>query len=199
MFGIYDGTKVIARFTTPMSVVSNVPVFASDTMSLKHSVGKRAAQRWEITTNLEPLVNDANTLFAMMVTNGTFQPFSVVVPQNYGALKLRVVSGSIPVMSGSADSTVISVGGNTGNYIPVGTMVRFGSAHTKVYMTTSALNGNGTVSIFPKLRVGLTNATLYWKNDVIAPFYFDPSTLIGMSYTDGIVMDNGEIKLLEDV
>jgi hypothetical protein len=84
------------------------------------------------------------------------------------------------------------------NYIPRGTFIKV-TGHSKIYMTTNDLNGAGTLNVFPNLRASFTAQPLFWTDDVICPMYFDTSVVIGMRYEDGLLMNNGEIKLLEAV
>jgi hypothetical protein len=84
-YGILNGTALIAKFTVPLTVKSNQPVFSSDTLSLSRVSVKRNVQRWEIDANLEPLVGTANDLFAHLVTKGSSESFKIKMPQNYGA------------------------------------------------------------------------------------------------------------------
>jgi hypothetical protein len=193
MYGIYESGKVIAKFVAPVTVKSNVPVFASDTLSLKRRVSRRTAQRWEIETRIEPLSFTAEDLFANLVTKGHSEAISIVMPQNYGVIKKRT-STSTPTATGAAGSSVISITGNTG-FIPRGNFIKFNGI-TKIYMLTDAINGNGSVGIFPQLRTNV-NAVFAHRDDVIMPCYYDLDTIIGMTYSDGILMDIGTVKLVE--
>jgi len=197
MYGILSGGSVIAKFTAPMTVNSNTPVFATDALSLKRNVTKRTAQRWEITTALEPLSLESNELFSLFVTKGHFSQIDVIMPQNYGAIKKRVLAASTPVGTGSIGATTFTVGSNTPpNTIPKGTFIRF-SNHSKVYMLTSTVTGNASVGVFPELRSAVTSTTFNFIDDVTMPCYLETDTVTGMTFTDGILMDLGTVKLVE--
>lgn len=196
MYGIYDNSNVIAQFAAPISVRSNVPVFAVDALSLKRTVARRPAQRWEIESALEPLSFGANRLFSYIVSKGDFSVVTILMPQNYGAKK-ALTSNSTPTATGTADSSSIAIAGNTG-LIPMGTFVRF-SNHSKIYMTTSDIVGNGSVGIFPALRVSITALQFNFKDDVIMNAFIDTDSVKGMSYTDGILMDLGAMKFVESL
>jgi len=194
MYGIYDNSNVIAQFTAPISVRSNVPVFAVDALSLKRQVTKRPAQRWEVEASLEPLSFGANKLFSYIVKKGDFSVVTIVMPQNYGAKK-ALTSSSTPTATASAFSSNVVISGNTG-LIPSGTFVKFGN-HSKIYMTTSDLNGNGSVGIFPELRTSMSAIGMVFRDDVIMNAFIDTDSVKGMSYVDGILMDLGTMKFVE--
>lgn len=197
MYGIHDGSKIIARFTAPLSLTSNVPVFINDSVSLKRNVTKRSGQRWELVTNLEPLTFDANQLFAFMVLKGAHTPFNIVAPQNYGAVKALTATSLSVTAIGSVGDSQVAVSGNIGK-IPMGTLIKFDN-HSKVYMVASDLTDNGALQIFPNLRVGVNITPFKYRNDVLMRVLFEPDNVSGMSYTDGILMDMGSIKLVESL
>lgn len=195
-YGIYDNGTLIARFAAPMTVKPNQPIFSSDTLSLKRTNSRRAAQRWEIETNLEPLTMGANDLFALMVECGNTETVTVSVPQNYGVI-LKRTSTSTPAASGLKGATQVAVTDNDG-IIPRGTFVRF-PTHSKIYMVRNADRvGNGTMNIYPALRADVSGVFKY-RDDVMMPCLFDLDTITGMVYTDGILMDNGKVKLIEEL
>jgi hypothetical protein len=194
MYGIYVGGAVIAKFVTPMTVRSNRPVFASDTLSLSRQVSRSAAQRWEIETKLEPLSFNAQDLFVNLVTQGYSEAVTIITPQNYGAVQART-STSAPLGTGSAGATIISVSGNTG-LIPKGTFIKF-TGQDKVYMTTADRDGNGTVGIYPALLATVTGTVFQHRDDVLMTCLYDLDTISGMVYTDGILMDVGTVKMVE--
>jgi hypothetical protein len=200
-YGIYENGEVIASFAAPLTVKSNQPISVSDTLSLKRQITKRGAQRWEITTNLEPLSTDAQSLFVNLVTKGfsNSDPVTIVMPQNYGAAKARTTNAALTAY-GTQYSSQITVSGFTSGVLPKGTFINFGIG-TKVYLTTSDLTANGSLNIFPPLinNVGSSGSplALSYKNDVLMYCYYDTETLKGMVYTDGILMDAGTVTLIE--
>jgi hypothetical protein len=194
VYGISEGGVLIGRFAAPLTVRSNQPVFASDTLSLKRQAKKREAQRWEIQANIEPLNQDANALFVHLVTKGITEAITVIMPQNVGVLSKRT-SVSTPTATGSVGATSVNVASNT-NLIPRGTFIKFAN-HSKVYMTTSDRNGNGSMGIFPSLRVAVSTTIFTHRDDVQMTCLCDMDTITGMIYTDGILMDMGSIKLIE--
>ena len=196
MYGIYENGGVIAKFVTPMSLLSNVPERVTDTLALGRSVMRRAAQRWELQTRLEPLSLDANELFANVVVAGHSQLITIVVPQNIGVLKKRT-SVSSPTAVGAKGASAVTLSGNVG-LIPRGTMIKFAN-HSKIYMATSSRDGNGALGIFPTLRVAVSNITIAHREDVIMNCYYDTDTVMGMAFEDGVLMDLGTVKLIEKI
>lgn len=195
MYGIYNNNKRLAKFVAPTSVISNRPVLMTDALSLKRNTSKRAAHRWEITSNLEPLSFGANELFALFVKKGNFETIDVIVPQNFGVIEARTSSSTALHGTGVAGATSVDVVQNSG-IIPAGTMIRFAN-HTKVYMVASGLNNSGSMEIYPELRVTVTMSRIYHRDDVAMPCLLDTDGVTGMIYTDGILMDLGAIKLIE--
>jgi hypothetical protein len=197
MYGIYEGGKVIARFVAPLSITSNQPVSVSDTLSLKRQINRRSAQRWEISSNLEPLSYDANTLFANLISKGLYNTVTVLVPQNFGAKFKKTATASITAI-GAANSTQVTISGLTSGIIPTGTFVKFAN-HSKIYLTTSDTTNAGTMNIFPALRLAVSGTSVTYQDDVIMNCLYDTDTTIGMSYSDGILMDMGTVKLIEQL
>jgi len=187
-----DNDELIARFATPLTVRSNQPVFVSDTLSLKRQVNVQSAQRWEIDSSLEPLNVTANELFVNLVTKGYNNSVRVKFPQNYGVIK-RTTSTSLPRATGTLNASQITVSENIG-LIPAGTFILFGN-HSKVYITTTDLNGSGVVNIFPTLRIAVSNVVV--NREFVVNFLYDTDVTSGMIYSDGILMDTGTVRLIE--
>lgn len=193
-YGIYSGGSVIAQFAAPMTVRSNRPIFASDALSLSRSAVARTAQRWEIETQFVPLSHGANRLMAVLVASGHETPLTIITPQNWGAVQARTATGGATA-SGSQGASSVSV--SVSGLIPAGTFVKFGGS-TKVHLTLADRSGSGTVAIFPQLPVAVSG-TMNYLDDVIMTCYLDLDTIVGMSYSDGILMDLGTVKLVEKV
>jgi hypothetical protein len=197
MYGIYENGVVIAKFVAPLTLRSNQPVFVSDTLSLKRFISRRSAQRWEINAGLEPLATNAQDLMVNLVTKGYSEIVTIIVPQNHGVVKARTAVGTATA-TGVAGSTLITISGLSG-LIPKGTFVRF-SNHSKVYMTTTNVNFitgiNNTINVFPPL-VSSAIGTMTYSDDVQMLCMYDTDVVSGMVYSDGILMDTGQIRLVE--
>lgn len=194
MYGIYEGTTILARFVVPLSVKDNVPVFAGDSLDLTRNVSKRPAQRWELTSALEPLSYGANEVFAYLVEKGNHSVIQAIMPQNIGVIKART-STSTPTATGSAGATSVSVASNVG-LIPRGCFIKFAN-HDKVYMTRSSLDGSGSLDIYPALRSAVSGTVMKHQDDVVISLYRDLDTVAGMDFTDGILQDLGSMKFVE--
>jgi len=197
MYGIYENGEVIAQFAAPLTIRSNQPVFVSDTLSLKRFISRRSAQRWEIDAGLIPQSTSAQNLMVSLVTKGYSETVTIIVPQNYGVIKARTATGTA-TGTGSAGSSSVTVSGLIG-LIPKGTFVKF-SNHSKIYMTTTNVTFvsgvNNTISVFPAL-VSSASGTMTYADNVQMQCLYDTDVVSGMVYSDGILMDTGQIRLVE--
>lgn len=198
MYGIVKDSNIIARFTAPVTVRSNQAVSSSDSLSLKRFALNRGGQRWEIVSGLEPLVGDANELMAHVVINGSYLPFDVSFPQNYGVVLKRKKATTTPTAFGLSGSTELVLGNFADGTIPIGCFVKF-TNHSKIYMVTETLSGNGSLKIFPALRADVSNLEMKYMDDVIAKMLYDTDVVKGMVYRDGILQDMGTITLIEQL
>jgi hypothetical protein len=204
MAGIRNGSVLIARFVAPMSVISNRPVFATDTLSLKRKTGSQAnIQRWEIQTQLEPLVGDPS-LYIHMITNDSDTVIDVEMPQIYRASGVggTTADSSLSLtVAGSIGDTLITVGNNVGKRVSSGEFIKFAN-HKKIYMVKGAtLNGNGDLQIFPPLIANcpISTTVATGTSNVIMKARYDTSVVKGMIYKDGVLMDVGQVTLIEDL
>lgn len=197
MYGIYDPDtgETLAQFVAPMTVKSNHPIFMADTLSLHRKVSRRTAQRWEIETNLMPLTLTANDLFVNFVTSGNSEPMFIVMPQNIGVIKRRTCTAAITA-TGSLGASSVTIAGHSG-LVPKGTFLKFAN-HDKIYMATNNMEAETTLNIYPELRMAVPGGTaVSYLDDVIMKGLYDTDVVTGMVFTDGILMDNGTIKIIE--
>lgn len=193
MYGIYENGVVIAKFVAPTTLRSNQAIAVSDTLSLKRYVSRHNAQRWEIETSLEPLVSASNNLMVSLIAKGSTETVQVLTPQNYGVILARKISSA--KASGAVFDSSVTVSSHSG-FMPKGTFIRFEN-HSKIYMTTTDLNGTGAVGIYPPLRVSCTNTNFSNGDNVIMNCLYDTDVVKGMVFSDGIQMDVGTVKLIE--
>lgn len=193
MAGILNGSNVeIARFVAPVSVRSVRNVFRGDTVSLRTKAGQHGnSQRWEITTKLEPTVGDASMLLHS-VTMDSFEVFAVTMPQvaTRAPLAQTTLSAGAPAGAGS---TAVTISGGA----VAGEFIRF-TNHKKVYLVTGVTGS--VASILPGLLVAVPGgqAIESGKNTKLWCRY-SPDSVKGMVYEDGLLMDLGEITLIEDI
>jgi hypothetical protein len=199
MYGILNdsGTKLIAKFTVPLTIRSNQPVFSTDALSLKRFISKSTAQRWEIQTNVEPLSASSQELMVNLVTKGPTEGVLIKVPQNYGAKLDKTATAVVTVATQATAGTQQIVVTGVSGLIPTGTFIKFGN-HSKLYMLTQDRNNSGVINIFPQLRsTVLVGTAISYKDDVHINFLYDTDVVFGMTYNDGILMDIGTIRLIE--
>lgn len=192
MYGIYEDGQVIAKFTAPLQLISNVPVLVGDALSLQRSVAKRTAQRWEIITGVEPLSHSSNKLFSLFARAGAYSKIQVTVPQNFGAMKQLTATAAVNAVGAKLSSTVTIT--SFSGKIPAGYLVKF-QGHDKIYMVVKDTVGGGQMEIFPPLREAVSGQLIY-KN-VTMECWIDTDTVKGMSFIDGILMQAESIKLIE--
>jgi len=194
MPGILIGGVVTLPFVTPMSVTSNKPVFAMDTVSLNRLTHSQGAQRWELKASVMPSNNSAD-FFVHSVVNGHSETFDIRMPQVYRGQNNPANLSSIAA-SGTAGASTVSISGNSG-VLYKGEFVRF-TSHNKTYMVTATLNGSGTLSIFPRLLT-TTAGSMEHGDTVTFKAVYDTSVVTGLVYTDGILTDPGVLTFLEKI
>lgn len=195
MAGILNGSNVeIARFVAPITVKSVRNVFRGDTVSLRTKVGLQgSSQRWEISTKLEPLVGDPSLLLHTVVMD-SFEVFAVSMPQVYRRTTLAQSALTASAAAG-AGSTSFNFAG-TGVAV-AGEFIRF-TNHKKVYLVTAV--AGSTATIFPGLLAAVPSgqAVETGKNTKLWCRY-GLDSIKGMTYEDGVMMDVGEVTLIEDL
>jgi hypothetical protein len=198
MYGILDDNdKLIAKFAAPTSYYTNTNTDGIlESLSLRRYFYIDTAQRWAIRSNLEPLGSTANELFTHVVIKGSEKVLKVRMPQQYGVVQKRTGSkNTIKVDIGISKSNLINI--NYSGIIPKGTFIAFNN-HSKVYITLQDYDGSGTsLEIYPPLRKTVSGQQMYHRDDVILYCYYSTDAIKGMSFSDGILMDLGEITLLE--
>jgi hypothetical protein len=197
MAGIIENGVVTVRFVTPMSVVSNQPVFVADTLSLKRQVLSQGVQRWEIVTNLEPSNTSADFLLHS-VTNGYDQVFDIQVPQVFRRGGNSNTATIIQTINNQlVNSNTIQVSSN--GVLNKGEFIKF-TNHDKIYLVLNTIttSTNTSLQLFPSLRVAVPNNTLMLTGkDVVMKARYDTSTTLGISYVDGILSDPGTVGFIE--
>jgi hypothetical protein len=198
MSGIIQNNTVIARFVTPTSILSNQPAFVSDSISLKRTTVKQNIQRWEITTSIEPTNDSAEFLLSSLI-NGYTEVFEIQVPQIYrlnGKNKTTSTSNPTTTVFNSANANTIIIANNNG-IISKGEFIKFAN-HSKVYVVTETLNGNGNLKIYPNLVNSVPETTVVnYGSNVRMQVRYDLNTLVGITYIDGILADPGTVTLIE--
>lgn len=192
-------------FVAPMTVVSNKPAFASDTLSLRHLVSSHNTQRWEIESNLAPS-NDGAEAAINMIENNTSNLIYVRVPQIYRKSPVVVgysISLSADAPAGTSLLNLTGTASLPAYMLPRGEFITF-AGDPKVYMILDPGTPSGYNSINVKITPSLAaSRSIYdvvtYGNLVTMECYYDPNTILGIKYTDGILTDPGSVKLLENI
>ena len=188
---------LLIKFSTPLSVISNQPAFASDSMSLRRVVSGQQVQRWEIEANLSPS-NDSADFLVHSVDKGYSGIVHIRMPQVF-----RPASQKTPVVALTASAaavgatTINATGFGTGQNMAKGEFISFGSS-PKVYLVTiSGTEGSG-VGIYPPLVSAVTGGTTINIGDRVTMYArYDTNTQLGIRYSDGIMSDPGSVKFIE--
>ena len=196
MYGLLVDGAIAAEFVAPLDLISNQPVSSEDGLSLQRVTTESPNQRWELTARLEPKSWDANDLYVHFAPKGRSSPYRIRVPQNTGVIAGTTSKSKLHTVTGTQFSSTLTLKDWTGD-LPAGAMVTFNN-HTKVYMLTKGLKtGSTSMSIYPKLRLAMTNVGFKYADDVEMDAWLDTDGVRGMRYTDGILMDLGSLKFVE--
>lgn len=217
MYGILNSAvntgsdaELAAVFIAPLSISSNTPGFALDTVSLKRRASRSPAQRWEIEATIAP-TNDSAAFFAHTVVNSFDTVIHVRMPQVHiaghgvnGISRKTPVGAPISQKPGlltdgvfPAGTSVINIKGLGRFEMMVGEFIKF-VGDNKVYLVTEAgVNGVGT-RIFPSLRKNKTaDVQILYGDSVTMLAYYDTDSHFGIRYQDGILTEPGTIRLVE--
>ncbi len=185
-------SELRCAFVAPLTVLSNQPSYAQDTLNLRRPSNSQGVQRWEIIANMAPSVGDPSMLLHTTIY-GHYKKFYIRMPQ---VALLKTTTNSVTVNGVTqAGSETISINGATslveGEYINIGN-------DPKVYLVIEKGAAGEDVKIFPKLHQTAPDlAVIKTGAKVTMEVCFDTDTQLGITYTDGILSDPGSIKLIE--
>jgi hypothetical protein len=193
----YNGAKILA----PFSIISNSPVYESDTVSLKRLRSSQGHQRWEL--SFECIANDNLADLFIDSIKDLDTADSMIMPQFKEVEDLCTLSGTATVTETAAvnaSSVKIAHTGING-VLKKGSFVKF-SNYPKVYTLTADLNMASSEDqdalIFPRLVKEVpANSTMNYGSDCVITYFKDITGLQGMSFADGILADMGSINLAE--
>lgn len=205
LFGILKGgafentgldSELSAVFSTPLTITSNQPVLAADTLSLRRKTMGQRGQRWEIIANICPTVG-SNEYLLHSVWYGHEYTFQVRMPQ----IPKTPYSNAVLYVSTSYEegNTFIGYYPETTGDLIAGEFICF-SNNKKVYLVMSVDTYNQEFEIFPPLVDHLNSDEAILHGDKVTLYAkFETSTGLGMTFIDGLLMDPGTITLIEDV
>lgn len=192
----FKGADILA----PLSITSNEPVFEMTTVSLKTQRASQGTQRWELTfTTANSAANEAEALLGSV--EGITSTSTMVMPQlpsivaGNTATTTQVIDAG--VAAGLSTVTIVSDG-----VILKGSFIKFNN-HDKLYMVTadvaaSVASAPVDVDIYPSLRSAVTTShTLNTGSSAVLTYYRSIDNAMGISFTDGILSNQGTINLIE--
>lgn len=187
-------SDLLIPFVSPISLISNQPIAASDSLNLKRISSDHYAHRWEVDTRLMP-TNEEPAYFINSMIHGKTKHFYIRPPQAFRFNGTNKSSGA-PVLSAEAgaNAKTISISGGT---LTPGELINIDFTNDpKLYVVTE-VDGN-TVSILPGLyKPKAMGATILYDTKATMRVLYDLDTIIGLVYTDGVLSDPGTIKLIE--
>jgi hypothetical protein len=195
----YNGAQILAPYT----IRSNEPMYDVDTVSLKKQRATQNVQRWELEFNT---VGTPDTVQDMLISaiQGTNNISTMVIPQLPAVDELLTITNTSPVIvfpvNAGATSIVLQVAGNSGT-LPKGYFFKFNN-HDKVYMTTTDINFDGStdlaVSFYPSLRLAqVSSNVILTGSGATINYYKSIDNQSGITFTDGVLSNSGNIELIE--
>jgi hypothetical protein len=193
----FEGSPIVA----PLTIVSNEPVFSSDTISLKQQRASQGAQRWELSFQIQ--TRDIEEDYFVAMVTGINDAKSMVMPQLLAVDNKVTVTRQGVSAAAAANAFSVNINFNESAFLPKGSFISFAN-HSKLYMVTANIQtteSNVAVPIYPSLRSAVTSGTAVFNpGSTIKPslqYYRDLETLQGITYEDGVLVNPGTIKLIE--
>lgn len=184
-------------FATPLSILSNQPVFKSDSISGIRKVASRNVQRWEIEATVVPTNNDAG-FAAHSIKNGFDKIIYIRMPQIYRSVNSMTTPGMSLTLQNNIfiNDNIISFAGLSGQ-LALGEMITF-NGDPKVYMVVDTGSNGINAEIYPRVRKNIAaGTTISYGGNVVLRARYDDSVSIGIRYEDGILMSPGSYKFIE--
>lgn len=187
--------EILLKFTTPINIISNQPVFVSDTVMLRRVVQSQNVQRWELEAGIEPTRGSAEFL-QHSLNAGYHSNIYIRMPQMFREIE---PSGSATA-TGSLASSLITVTPTNLSGVVVGEFISFAN-HSKVYVITAMVFANNvwTYTISPRLKMAVSNTAINFGGKVVLTAKYDPTSQIGIKYNNGVLADPGSIKFIEAI
>lgn len=194
----YNGDEILV----PFSIISNKPVFASDTVSLKHFRLQQSAQRWELNFSTLSKENSANSLLGVLEDMENRN--TMIMPQLPEVNKRMTLTGGIILQStvNANSESIILPTDNASGLLPKGSFIKF-SNHDKVYITKNDLDFSTAsptlqLEIYPKLVNNVTaGSSLNFGSNCIISYYRDINNTQGITFSDGVLSNQGTVTLIE--
>jgi hypothetical protein len=200
LFGVLKGltntgldSELEYVFSAPLSINSNQPAFANDSMTLKRQGIFTGIQRWELTVSVVPETIPAGYL-VHSILHGYTERFYVRMPQLYTLCKIPQSTVVKSNFNYAAKEHQIEV--NT-NLFQKGEFIRF-SGHSKVYLITNVVDD--LIDIYPKLLKPIVlNEVIQKGSAVTMNGMYDTDVNLGLTFTDGILTNTENVRIIESL
>lgn len=181
-------------FAAPITFMSNQPEFSGDTMTLRRVSNSQNVQRWEIIATVQQ-TDDPVEFFVGNILAGKSKNVSVRAQLYKG--KSEMPDGLAIRSNGNfyaSDSTVNLSGASK---LIKGEFIRFKN-HSKVYLVTNPGVAGVGVEIYPQLTEYVPTLTdVEYGAKTTFLMKYDTDALVGVTYSDGILTEAGQYKLVE--
>jgi hypothetical protein len=196
----YEGSPIAA----PFAIESGRLILSSSSASLKTFTRTMNSQRWEISFNIVANSGIEDVFVGMLDDQYTIN--TMVMPQLEASEKrtTATVDPTVATSGVAGESAVAMTSSEDGATIAKGSFVKF-STHDKLYMVTSdATTGAAfTLTIHPSLqRPVASGSSLSHPGSASKPvlsYRRDAGATTGVTFTDGVMVDQGSIRLVEAV
>jgi len=205
----FKGAQILAPYT----IVSNQPIYETDSVSLAKQRASQGVQRWEISFDtLATGDNEADLLLGVIENLATAD--TMVMPQLPSVEKGTDASTNLTLTLGAAAGDT-SARVTSDGFVKKGAFFKF-SNHTKLYMLTSEIEVSESVDLstgvvtrtdleqsftfFPALKTAVTTAhTMDTGADAQLSYYRDIDNQVGITFKDGILSSTGSVSLTEAI
>lgn len=185
-------------FAAPINIISNQPVFKTETVNLRQIVSSFNVHRWELEANILPTNNSSNFL-VHSVSKGYAQTIYLRMPQVYRNGLILSDVAAITVGTGGAvkGASTFLVQNNATKRIAEGEFINIGAA-TKVYLVISTTTDGSSITVYPALRAAINlNDNIAYGSKCSMAARYDTASQLGIKYKDGILSDPGSIRFVE--
>lgn len=200
----YEGAPIVA----PFNVTSSRITYTSETLSLSTKRLTLPAQRWEL--SFKTVVRDGQADLLLGLIGDPSESQTMVMPQLEEVnrrLTFDESNGYGPRLGANlstGDTSIQLYHATKSGRLPKGYFFKFHS-HSKVYVLTEDVDivaGEApvTANFFPESRGSQQqDAALRGGDNIVFTYFKDDSTASGVTFTDGLLVDPGTIKLIEKV
>jgi hypothetical protein len=205
----FKGAQILAPYT----IVSNQPIYETESVSLAKQRASQGVQRWEISFDtLATADNEADLLLGVIENLATAD--TMVMPQLPSVEKGTDASTQLTLTLGAAVGDT-SARVTSDGFVKKGAFFKF-SNHTKLYMLTSEIEVSESVdqvtgvitrtdleqsfTFYPPLKTTITTAhTMDTGADAQFSYYRDIDNQAGITFQDGILSSTGAVSLIEAI